>query len=247
MSSLIARRFSLAVFHSFSKRNCLYIQRQQHQLKCSFSSSSCIFAQPQLQQQDHGLDLQQNKPGTIATTLSRSIEHATTSKIFSPRRTWSNQDTEKLLKLVSKYGNKWKVFTSYFPGRTSFCIRSHYFSVTHGTTRWTLEEKKILQHRLRNQHDPDKIDWESIQTALLPKKRTVARIKQFWQNSIRPTLNRGSWTKEESQQLMDLVEKYGNKDWERISKSIGTRSEDQCRNKWAYEVTTMKKGKKHVF
>jgi hypothetical protein len=173
-------------------------------------------------------------------TSSISFHQVEPSKTYSIRRTWSNADTEKLLNLVNKYGNKWKVYTSYFPGRTSFCIRAHYFSVKHDTTRWTLEEKKILQQSLGSQNDPEKIDWEAIQRSL-PKKRTIARIKQFWQNSIHPALNRGSWTEEEREQLKKLVEKYGTK-WDLISKRIGTRSEDQCRNKWVYEASTMKKG-----
>jgi bisphosphoglycerate-dependent phosphoglycerate mutase len=104
-----------------------------------------------------------------------------------------------------------------------------------------LEEKKILQRHLGAEQEPEKIDWEAIQKCL-PRKRTVARIKQFWQNSIHPLLNRGSWTKQESEQLKELVAEHG-KDWETISKRIETRSEDQCRNKWAYEATTLKKGK----
>ncbi|KAI8636502.1 glycolipid 2-alpha-mannosyltransferase-domain-containing protein [Parasitella parasitica] len=174
------------------------------------------------------------KQQTTPTTITVA------SKIYSTRRTWSNHDTERLLQLVKKYGNKWKVFTHYFPGRTAFCIRSHYFSVTHDTTRWTLEEKKILQQQLGTKADPDKIDWETIR-ANLPKQRTTARIKQFWQNSIQPTLKRGSWTEEETEQLKALVSEYGT-NWELISKKIDTRSEDQCRNKWAYEITTTKRG-----
>lgn len=216
MSSFLVKRFSLAVFHSFTRKNCLLIQRPHSMF---FSTSSIFF--------------RDSSAGTT-TSVDEPIP-------YNIRRTWSPTDTEKLLKLVTKYGNKWKVFTSYFPGRTSFCIRAHYFSVTHDTTRWTLEEKKILQQSLGSQQDPEKIDWEKIQSSL-PKKRTIARIKQFWHNSIHPTLNRGSWTQDESEQLKQLVETYGTKDWETISKYIETRSEDQCRNKWAYEISTMKKG-----
>lgn len=209
MSSAILNRFSLAVFHSFTKKTCLHIRP----LKQNFSTNSIFF---------------NVKPFKEPTT-------------YNIRRTWSRADTEKLLMLVNKYGNKWKVFANYFQGRTSFCIRAHYFSVTHDTTRWTLEEKKILQQSLGSKDlDPEKIDWEAIQSSL-PKRRTIARIKQFWQNSIHPTLNRGSWTPTETQCLIKLVSDHG-KDWEKISKQIKTRSEDQCRNKWAYEISTLKKG-----
>ncbi|GAA5804428.1 hypothetical protein HPULCUR_009921 [Helicostylum pulchrum] len=208
------KRSSVAIFSSFVRTQYLNIQRPYAML---FSSSRVLFLDP--------------TPDSGTTTSPTP---------FSIRRSWPPADTEKLLKLVAKYGNKWKVYTSYFPGRTSFCIRAHYFSVTHDMTRWTLEEKKILQQSLGSQHDPEKIDWESVR-ALLPKKRTIARIKQFY-NSIHPTLNHGSWTKEETNSLKSLVEKYGIKDWETISKHIGTRSEFQCRNKWAYEASTSKKG-----
>lgn len=215
MSSYILKRFSLAVFHSFTRKKCWHVQCPRSQ----FISTSSIF-------------YRDSSPVTETTAP------------YNIRRTWPAADTEKLLKLVIKYGNKWKVFANYFPGRTSFCIRAHYFSVTHDTTRWTLEEKKILQQSLGSEQDPEKIDWESIQTSL-PKRRTIARIKQFWHNSIHPTLNRGSWTAAESDQLKQLVATHG-KDWELISKEILTRSEDQCRNKWAYEISTMKKGKTRV-
>ncbi|KAI9483656.1 MAG: hypothetical protein EXX96DRAFT_478166 [Benjaminiella poitrasii] len=161
-------------------------------------------------------------------------------KRYDTRRSWSNDDTQKLLKLVKKYGNKWKVFESYFPGRSSFCIRSHYLSVVHDATHWTLEEKKILKEKLGKLQDPDKINWEAIQTCL-PKKRSIKRIQQFYQDSIRPSLNQGGWTDEESKILRELLSIYG-KDWCKISNELKTRSEKQCKNKWIYEITVLKKG-----
>ncbi|KAI7905445.1 uncharacterized protein BX663DRAFT_499743 [Cokeromyces recurvatus] len=162
------------------------------------------------------------------------------TKEYNIRRSWSSEDTEKLLKLIKKYGNKWKVFENYFPGRNAFCIRSHYLSNVCDATRWTLEEKKILQQNLGAIQDPKKINWELIQESL-PKKRTIARIQEFYNNSMHPALNHGSWTEKESTKLKELVSKYG-KNWEKISKKIKSRSEKQCRNKWAYEMTSLKKG-----
>lgn len=218
MTSLVLARFNVRLGRSFSNTPPLSF----------FYRNRCLF-------HSQVSPLKRDQPNETSTSV------LTPSKTYSVRRTWSQQDTEKLLYLVSKYGNRWKVFVNYFPGRTSFCIRSHYLSVKHDNTRWTLEEKKILQLHLGAEKDPNKIDWETIQS-YLPRKRNVARIKQFWENSIHPLLNRGSWTKEENDQLNALVIEHGN-DWETISKRIGTRSVDQCRNKWAYEVTTLKRGR----
>jgi hypothetical protein len=236
MASLISKRLSNC-YLPFTKKLCI------HQPKNFFFSSIPL---KNVQTNWRMLaEIPKQQPLPTASTTATTTTTTTSPKIYNIRRTWSNQDTERLLQLVKKYGNKWKVFTSYFPGRSAFCIRSHYFSVTHDTTRWTLEEKKILQQHLSTELDPEKIDWEAIRS-YLPKRRTIARIKQFWQNSVQPTLNRGSWTKAETEQLKVLIAKHG-KDWETISKKMGTRSEDQCRNKWAYEITTMKKGNKLTF
>ncbi|OBZ90975.1 Myb-related protein B [Choanephora cucurbitarum] len=221
MMSLFLRRFQSCPIPNISKLTHIQLIKRPLSLQALFEAEEEVQQRQQQDQVDLDRFDQQHKP-------------------YHTRRSWSTQDTEKLVRLVERYGNKWKVFASYFPGRSAFCIRSHYFSVTHDTTRWTREEKKILQQLLGQQSDIDKIDWTAIQERL-PKKRTVGRIQQFWQNSIQPSLNRGSWTAEEVEKLKSLVDKYG-KDFETIARSMKSRSEEQCRNKWAYEMNTLKKG-----
>lgn len=218
MSSLIVKQMNLLSLSSVKSTHFLYLQRPQSKL---FSSCRILFQDPT------------PEPGTPAPPVPPQ-------KPYNIRRSWSQEDSEKLIKLIDKYGRKWNVYESYFPGRKATSIRSHYYSVVNNMTRWTLDEKKMLKESFGSELDPEKIDWESAQ-ALLPKRRSVARIRQFY-CSIHPTLNHGSWTKEETDKLKELVERYGTEDWALIGKHLATRSEYQCRNKWGYETTTFKKG-----
>ncbi|KAI8882948.1 hypothetical protein K501DRAFT_333682 [Backusella circina FSU 941] len=155
---------------------------------------------------------------------------------MSIRRSWSNQDTKRLIQLVDKYGRKWRVFASYFPHRRSSSIRAHYLSVTKNKTIWTDEEK----HLLKKLTSEKTMDWDHI-TSMLPK-HTTSQIKKYWQNTLQPTHQRGAWRQAELDQLKKLVDTHGTDDWGWIAKQIKTRSELQCRNKWFYEQNTHKKG-----
>ena len=50
-----------------------------------------------------------------------------------------------------------------------------------------------------------------------------------WKRSLDPALNKGEWTREETDKLLALVKRYGEKSWRRIAGEMGNRSDTQCR------------------
>jgi hypothetical protein len=49
---------------------------------------------------------------------------------------------------------------------------------------------------------------------------------------VNPELVKGPWTKEEDEQVVDLVRKYGPKRWTLIAKHLKGRIGKQCRERW---------------
>ena len=53
-----------------------------------------------------------------------------------------------------------------------------------------------------------------------------------WQKVVNPSLVKGPWTKEEDEQVRDLVKKYGPKRWSMIAKHLNGRIGKQCRERY---------------
>ena len=49
---------------------------------------------------------------------------------------------------------------------------------------------------------------------------------------VNPSLVKGPWTKEEDEQVRDLVKKYGPKRWSMIAKHLNGRIGKQCRERF---------------
>lgn len=185
---------------------------------------------------------------------STDLKHDEDKKLHVERPRWSNQDTEKLLNLVQEHGNKWQSFTKHFPGKHREHIRLHYLTVKHKRQSLSPKDKNMIKELLKDEKDIENIDWKQIQQSL-PEEKPISIIKLYYRHSLDPALNKGKWTKKETEQLMDLVKEHG-KDWELVSKKLGTRSRYQCSKKYvdilrrqASKKGTMKKKKTsvHVF
>lgn len=148
------------------------------------------------------------------------------------RKMWSDQDNDKLQKLVEEHGNNWALFTNYFPGRTANSLYQRYLHVKHNYQTLTLEEKAIVKMLLGDTKESGNIDWEQVQQSL-PQKKPVSVIQKYYRYSVDPSINRGKWTEKETQQLLDLVKQHG-QDWPLISKKMGTRTGNQISLKYAY-------------
>jgi hypothetical protein len=96
--------------------------------------------------------------------------------------------------------------------------------------RWTPEEDRQLtlgveQHGVNN--------WQVIAN-LVGGNRTKSQCAQRWFRGIDPRIDKGNWSFEEEQRLIELVEEHGIKAWTRVAQYMQTRSDVQCRFRWQF-------------
>ncbi|XP_056155387.1 v-myb avian myeloblastosis viral oncogene homolog-like 2a [Lampris incognitus] len=93
--------------------------------------------------------------------------------------------------------------------------------------KWTLEEDenlKILVNSL------GKKDWNAI--AIFLPGRSGYQCLHRWKKYLDPNLVKGAWTKEEDEKVIELVSKYGTKQWSLVAKHLKGRLGKQCRERW---------------
>ncbi|NWQ83032.1 MYBB protein, partial [Columbina picui] len=62
--------------------------------------------------------------------------------------------------------------------------------------------------------------------------RSDQQCQYRWLRVLNPDLVKGPWTKEEDQKVIELVKKYGTKQWTLIAKHLKGRLGKQCRERW---------------
>ena len=92
--------------------------------------------------------------------------------------------------------------------------------------KWTKEEDEKLK-RLVEKHGER---WTFIASQY--PDRSDVQCHRRWSKVVNPNIVKGSWTKKEDEQLVDLVRKYGSKKWTLIAKHLIGRIGKQCRDRW---------------
>ncbi|KAJ7400261.1 Myb-related protein B [Pitangus sulphuratus] len=119
---------------------------------------------------------------------------------------WTQEEDEQLKMLVSHYGqNDWKFLASHFPWDCSVTASGC--------------EMGLLQGR------------ETLYRGL-SRNRSDQQCQYRWLRVLNPDLVKGPWTKEEDQKVIELVKKYGTKQWTLIAKHLKGRLGKQCRERW---------------
>lgn len=71
--------------------------------------------------------------------------------------------------------------------------------------------------------------------------RNRSQCSQRWHRGLNPTIYKGPWTKKEEDELVSLVEKFGEKSWRQIASVFGNRSDVQCRYHYQQLVRVRKR------
>jgi hypothetical protein len=94
-------------------------------------------------------------------------------------------------------------------------------------SKWTPEEDEILTKAVMMNGEGN---WKKIAQSL--NDRSHLQCLHRWQKVLNPALVKGPWKEEEDLKLVELVEKYGPKDWSTIASHIQGRIGKQCRERW---------------
>lgn len=102
-----------------------------------------------------------------------------------------------------------------------------------GPARWAKDEDEKLRNLvtgfLNQGYEEDDI-WPQI-AAHMPG-RDEHQCGNRWKTMLSPELIKGPWTKEEDEKIIELVSKYGAKQWSKIAEHLKGRIGKQCRERW---------------
>lgn len=92
---------------------------------------------------------------------------------------------------------------------------------------WSKAEDQLLTAIASNS---ETLQWSTI-AKYFPNK-TAPQLAGRWEKVLNPNLIKGSWTREEDQQIIDFVEKNGDKDWAKLALLLKGRTGKQCRERF---------------
>ncbi|KAJ0966718.1 hypothetical protein J5N97_023635 [Dioscorea zingiberensis] len=92
---------------------------------------------------------------------------------------------------------------------------------------WTKEQDEQLIRAVQKFNGKS---WKKI-AEYVPGKTDVMCLHRY-DKVLNPNLIKGSWTKEEDDQIIRLVAQHGTKNWSIIAKSVPGRIGKQCRERW---------------
>uniref|UniRef100_A0A674JMC3 Myb-related protein B n=1 Tax=Terrapene triunguis TaxID=2587831 RepID=A0A674JMC3_9SAUR len=93
--------------------------------------------------------------------------------------------------------------------------------------KWTHEEDEWLKTLVKQFGQSD---WKFLASHF--PNRTDQQCQYRWLRVLNPDLVKGPWTKEEDQKVIELVKKFGTKQWTLIAKYLKGRLGKQCRERW---------------
>ena len=143
---------------------------------------------------------------------------------------WSTEEDALLATLVNGHEKiNWNDLSKHFPGKSSQQILERWTKVLDPTLMkgsWTRQEDETIINYVK-QHGTK--SWTKL-AELLPG-RIGKQCRERWINHLDPDINRGPWTLEEDNKIIELHKQYGNK-WVKISALMPHRSDNSIKNRW---------------
>lgn len=97
------------------------------------------------------------------------------------------------------------------------------------SSHWTEAEDQLLLNFVETSNSA-KPNWKSISKKF--PNRTPHQIKCRWQKVVNPNLIKGSWTREEDEQIIAWVKSKGTGKWNKLASQLPGRIGKQVRERW---------------
>lgn len=144
---------------------------------------------------------------------------------------WTPEEDQLLQRAIAKHGERnWRAIADLVPGRSYIqCLQRWKKALRPGLRKghWSKEEDATLL-KLVDQYKPD-WDWSLISKQI--PGRNAKQCRERWFLNLDPSINRGPWTPEEDEQLLNFVAQLGGR-WALISKHMEGRTENSVKTRF---------------
>lgn len=143
---------------------------------------------------------------------------------------WTSEEDSLLSSLVNGQEKiNWNDIAKHFPGKSSQQILERWTKVLDPTLMkgsWTRHEDETIINFVKQNGTKS---WTKLAEQL--PGRIGKQCRERWINHLDPDINRGPWTFEEDNRIIELHMQYGNK-WVKISALMPHRSDNSIKNRW---------------
>lgn len=153
------------------------------------------------------------------------------------KKKWDDQETNKLISFVDKFGDNWNMISKKMKNRSKKQCMQKYDNYINVKKKgyWTKQEDQLLTDWV-TKNGPKK--WNLCSKEL--NGRCGKQCRERWKNYLNNSNVNTKWTKQEAELFFQLLLKNG-ASWVQISKQLKTRSENSVKNYFYSSIRSFQK------
>lgn len=154
---------------------------------------------------------------------------------YNKEADWTVSEDEKLIDLSRDFSN-WDVISEMLgssrPPLHCFQRLNYLRQIDHEPNQWTPVEDQKLRKLIMMHRVGDEIPWARISVYMPGRSKQSCEYR--YTRSLSEKIRHGRWTEAEDILLLEAINKYGPRNWVKISNSVRGRSALQCRDRWIH-------------